>query len=258
MAHNNASILLNQEIEIIKNDEKRTVLAQGELKNILGLQVLDRIDAFDNSNLFGSFAVSGMVVFVNGKPKKSEYRKFKVSVDVNDDYNTMREVIYRRYYKALVEKLELPDLIIVDGGINQINAALSILNELNLNIKVCGLKKDDHHRTSELIDGNTLEVIEIPHGSDVFHYLTRIQDEVHRYTINYHRTLRSKGSIESVLDNIDGIGKIRKKELIKKYGSIKKISNAKKEELEKILPSNVVDNLINYLRWWEKSGSNKK
>lgn len=258
MAHNNASILLNQEIQIIKNDEKRTVLAQGELKNILGLQVLDRIDAFDNSNLFGSFAVSGMVVFVNGKPKKSEYRKFKVSVDVNDDYNTMKEVIYRRYYKALVEKLELPDLIIVDGGINQINATLSILNELNLNIKVCGLKKDDHHRTSELVDGNTLEVIEIPHGSDVFHYLTRIQDEVHRYTINYHRTLRSKGSIESVLDNIDGIGKIRKKELIKKYGSIKKISNAKKEELEQILPSNVVDNLIKYLRWWEKSGSNKK
>ena len=222
MAHVNAKISLEQEMTIIKNDEKRSILANEELRKLLNLDVLDRIDSFDNSNLFGTFAVSGMVVFKNGKPAKNEYRKYKVSVDKNDDYNTMREVIYRRYYRCMVENLEMPDLILVDGGINQINACKSILDELHLPIKVCGLRKDDHHRTNELIDGDTLEVIKIPRMSDVFHYLTRIQDEVHRYTINYHKQIRSKGSIASVLDNIEGIGKVRKKELIKKYGGIKK------------------------------------
>ena len=215
MAHVNATISLEQEITIIKNDERRSVLANDELRKLLNLKVLDRIESFDNSNLFGSYAVSGMVVFKNGKPAKNEYRKYKVSVDKNDDYNTMREVIYRRYYRCLVDNLEMPDLILVDGGVSQINACKSILDELHLNIKVCGLRKDDHHRTNELVDGDTLEVIEIPRMSDVFHYLTRIQDEVHRYTITYHKTLRDKGSIGSILDNINGIGNIRKKELIK-------------------------------------------
>ena len=205
MAHVNATIFLEQEITIIKNDERRSVLANDELRKLLNLKVLDRIESFDNSNLFGSYAVSGMVVFKNGKPAKNEYRKYKVSVDKNDDYNTMREVIYRRYYRCLVDNLEMPDLILVDGGVSQINACKSILDELHLNIKVCGLRKDDHHRTNELVDGDTLEVIEIPRMSDVFHYLTRIQDEVHRYTITYHKTLRDKGSIGSILDNINGI-----------------------------------------------------
>lgn len=199
MAHVNATISLEQEITIIKNDERRSILANDELRKLLNLKVLDRIDSFDNSNLFGSYAVSGMVVFKNGKPAKNEYRKYKVSVDKNDDYNTMREVIYRRYYRCLVDNLEMPDLILVDGGVSQINACKSILDELHLNIKVCGLRKDDHHRTNELVDGDTLEVIEIPRMSDVFHYLTRIQDEVHRYTITYHKTLRDKGSIGSIL-----------------------------------------------------------
>lgn len=258
MAHVNAKISLEQEMTIIKNDEKRSILANEELRKLLNLDVLDRIDSFDNSNLFGTFAVSGMVVFKNGKPAKNEYRKYKVSVDKNDDYNTMREVIYRRYYRCMVEKLEMPDLILVDGGINQINACKSILDELHLPIKVCGLRKDDHHRTNELIDGDTLEVIKIPRMSDVFHYLTRIQDEVHRYTINYHKQIRSKGSIASVLDNIEGIGKVRKKELIKKYGGIKKIKEASIEELSEIIPENVAKNLKKYLESRDSDDTRKE
>jgi len=258
MAHINAKISLEQEMTIIKNDEKRSILANEELRKLLNLDVLDRIDSFDNSNLFGTFAVSGMVVFKNGKPAKNEYRKYKVSVDKNDDYNTMREVIYRRYYRCMVEKLEMPDLILVDGGINQINACKSILDELHLPIKVCGLRKDDHHRTNELIDGDTLEVIKIPRMSDVFHYLTRIQDEVHRYTINYHKQIRSKGSIASVLDNIEGIGKVRKKELIKKYGGIKKMKEASIEELSEIIPENVAKNLKKYLESRDSDDTRKE
>ena len=258
MAHVNAKISLEQEMTIIKNDEKRSILANEELRKLLNLDVLDRIDSFDNSNLFGTFAVSGMVVFKNGKPAKNEYRKYKVSVDKNDDYNTMREVIYRRYYRCMVEKLEMPDLILVDGGINQINACKSILDELHLPIKVCGLRKDDHHRTNELIDGDTLEVIKIPRMSDVFHYLTIIQDEVHRYTINYHKQIRSKGSIASVLDNIEGIGKVRKKELIKKYGGIKKMKEASIEELSEIIPENVAKNLKKYLESRDSDDTRKE
>lgn len=258
MAHVNATISLEQEITIIKNDERRSVLANDELRKLLNLKVLDRIESFDNSNLFGSYAVSGMVVFKNGKPAKNEYRKYKVSVDKNDDYNTMREVIYRRYYRCLVDNLEMPDLILVDGGVSQINACKSILDELHINIKVCGLRKDDHHRTNELVDGDTLEVIEIPRMSDVFHYLTRIQDEVHRYTITYHKTLRDKGSIGSILDNINGIGNIRKKELIKKYGSVKKIKEASIHELSQIIPENVAINLKEYLESRDSDGASKK
>ena len=247
MAKENAKIALEQEITIIKNDEKRSVLANDELRKLLNMEVLNRIDSFDNSNLFGTYAVSGMVVFKNGKPAKKEYRKYKVSVDKNDDYNTMREVVYRRYYRCMVEQSEMPDLILVDGGVSQINACKSVLDELHLNIKVCGLRKDDHHRTNELVDGDTLNTIEIPRMSDVFHYLTRIQDEVHRYTINYHRSIRSKGSISSILDNVEGIGTKRKKELIKHFGSVRKISNATTLELKEFMPENVAINLHKYL-----------
>ncbi len=258
MAKENAKIALEQEITIIKNDEKRSVLANDELRKLLNMKVLNRIDSFDNSNLFGTYAVSGMVVFKNGKPAKKEYRKYKVSVDKNDDYNTMREVVYRRYYRCMVEQSEMPDLILVDGGVSQINACKSVLDELHLNIKVCGLRKDDHHRTNELVDGDTLNTIEIPRMSDVFHYLTRIQDEVHRYTIYYHKTLRDKGSIGSLLDNIDGIGSVRKKELIKKYGSVKKMGEASVEELSLIIPEAVAINLKKYLESRDKSDTNKE
>ena len=247
MANLNAKNNLDNKLELILKDEYKTTAANDELKNILHLDILDRIDLFDNSNLFGSFAVSGMVVFKNGKPTKNEYRKYKVSVDKNDDFNTMKEVIYRRYYRALIEKSEMPNLIIVDGGINQINACKMTLEELGLNIKVCGLRKNDKHRTNDLIDGESYNEIAIDRNSNVFHYLTRMQDEVHRYTINYHRQIRSKGSIASILDEIDGIGKVRKKQLIKKYGSINKMKEATIEELSEIIPENIAINLKEYL-----------
>lgn len=254
MAYNNAKIALEQELEIIRNDEKRSIIANDELRKLVGLEVLDRIESYDNSNLFGTYAVSGMVVFKNGKPSKKDYRKYKVSVDMNDDYNTMKEIIYRRFYRGLVEKTQMPDLILVDGGITQIGACKSVLDELHLNIKVCGLRKDDHHRTNELVDGDTLKVYDIPKGSDIFHYLTRIQDEVHRFTITYHKTLRDKGSIGSILDNIDGIGSVRKKELIKRFGSIKKMKEASIEELSGIIPEAVAIELKKYLTMRDMDG----
>ena len=248
MASKNALINLENELEIIVRDEEKTERANDELKELLGLSKLDRIDLFDNSNLFGSFTVSCMVVFKQGRPAKKEYRKYKISLDKNDDYHTMQEVIYRRYYRALVEKTEMPDLIIVDGGINQINACLEILNSLNLNIRVCGLRKNDKHRTNDLIDSLGYQIIPLDKSSAVFHYLTRMQDEVHRYTISYHRAIRSKGAIASVLDNIEGIGAKRKKELIKTFGSVAKIKNASMEELTKILPENIAIRLQEYLK----------
>ena len=247
LATYNAKINFENEFERIVNDENKRVLANEELKNLLALDKLERIEIFDNSNLFGSFSVSGMVVFINGMPAKKEYRKFKISLEKNDDYHMMKEVTYRRYYRILMEKKAFPDLIIVDGGINQINACKEVLTDLNLNIRVCGLKKNNKHKTSDLIDGNTGSIIPIERTSNLFHYLTRIQDEVHRFTINYHRKLRGKGSIASILDNIEGIGNTRKKELLKKYGSLKKINDASVEELSKIIPKNIALNLKKFL-----------
>jgi len=255
MAWDNAKLNLDNKFEEIQKDEARTVKANQELADILGLPEIRRIDVFDNSNLFGSFAVSGMVVFKDGKPDKNEYRKFKVSVDVNDDYNTMREILYRRYQRMMVEKQAPPDLIIVDGGENQIRAALDVMDMLHLHIRVVGLKKNDKHRTNDLIDTN-LKPIEIDRMSNVFHYLTRMQDEVHHYTITYHRTLRSKGSISSILDDIEGIGEKRKKELLKHFGSIRKIQEASIEELNKFIPLNVAKELKKYLE--EKLESEKR
>ncbi len=244
MASDNAKVLLEEKFDLIKRDEERTVLANEELKNILKLDKLDRIEIFDNSHLFGSFNVSGMVVFENGLPNKNEYRKFKISVDENDDYKTMYEAMYRRYFKVLKDNLKRPDLIVVDGGKGQMSVALKVINELNLNIPIVGLKKDDKHNTSSLIYDSE---IPIDKTSNLFHYLTRMQDEVHNFTINYHRTLRSKGALTSILDNIDGIGAKRKEELLKKYRSVKKIKEASKEELEEILPTKVADNLSKFL-----------
>jgi excinuclease ABC subunit C len=252
MAYENAKLNLKNKFEEIQKDEKRTIEANEELRKLLKMDSLYRIDIFDNSNLFGSFAVSGMVVYIDGKPAKNEYRKYKVSVDINDDYNTMREIMYRRYQRALVERQTLPDLIIVDGGENQIRAASDVINMLHANIKIVGLKKNDKHRTNDLIDSD-LSLISLDRTSNVFHYLTRMQDEVHRFTINYHRQIRSKGSISSVLDDIEGIGSSRKKALIKKFGSITKMLNADLAELEEILPTKVAIELKNYLEEKENS-----
>lgn len=250
MAKENATINLNNNFKRIEQKQEKSSGANDELAELLGIGI-KRIDVFDNSNLFGSFAVSGMVVYEDGLPSKSKYRKYKVMVDKNDDYNTMKEVIYRRYYRALIDK-DLPDLILVDGGINQIRAAKDVLNSLNLGIKVCGLVKNDKHRTNDLLDGDTLEIYDIDRTSNLFHYLTRMQDEVHRYTINYHRQIRSKGSISSILDNIPGIGNKRSKDLIKRFGSVKRMKEASLEELCEIIPEDIAKLLINYLENYDK------
>ena len=246
MVYKNAKLNLENKFNILEKNNDRNFGANKELSKLLNINIY-RIDVFDNSNIFGNFNVSGMVVFKNGETSKNDYRKYKIMVDKNDDYNTMKEVIYRRYYRALIEKSEIPDLILVDGGKAQIHACIDTLKELNLNIKVCGLVKNDKHRTSDLMDGDTLSIYNIDKTSSLFHYLTRIQDEVHRYTINYHRTIRSKSSISSILDNIEGIGLKRKKELIKRFGSVKRISNATLEELKEILPESIAMNLKKYL-----------
>ena len=243
----NAKISLENDIDRFKNDEKRIFEANDNLRKLLNLDSLYQIDAFDNSNLFGSFSVGAMVVFKNGKPSKKDYRKYKISVEKNDDYHMMKEVIYRRYYRALIEKTELPNLIIVDGAINQINACKETLNSLNINIKVCGLKKDNNHKTKCLIDGDTLNEIDLTSNNDVFNYLTRIQDEVHNFVISYHRTIRDKGTLKSMLSNVNGLGSKRINELLKKFGSINKIKNASVEEISKIIPENIAIELKKYL-----------
>ncbi len=252
MVLENAKIGLEEKFELINRDEERTVLANEELADILNLKKLDRIEIFDNSNLFGTFNVSGMVVFKNGRPSKNDYRKFKISIDQNDDYGTMREVMYRRYFRVLKDNLERPDLIIVDGGIGQMHIAREVLASLNMDIMVVGLKKDDKHSTSELLAYEPIEAIKIDKKSNLFYYLERMQDEVHNFTIHYHQQLRSKGSLESVLDMVEGIGTKRKKELLKKYKTITKLKSLTVEELTQILPENVAINLYQFLKEYEK------
>lgn len=253
MANNNAKIKIEDDYELIKKDEEKTYEANEDLKNILKLDKLDRIELFDNSNLFGTFNVSGMVVFKNGKPSKNDYRKYKITNDKNDDYGTMKEVIYRRYFRVLKDDLEKPDLIIVDGGIGQINIAREVLKSLNLDIKVVGLKKDNKHTTDSLLANEPIEEIKIDKKTNLFYYLERMQDEVHNFTISYHRKIRSKGSISSILDNVEGIGEIRKKELLKKYKTITKLKEATIEELNEILPISVSIKLKEFLENYEKN-----
>ena len=245
MACDNASIALTEKFELIKRNEESTINANEELKKVLGISSCDRIEIFDNSNLFGTFNVSGMVVFINGSPAKNEYRKFKISIDKNDDYNTMREVIYRRYFRVLKDSLPRPDLIIVDGGLGQINVATEVIASLGLNIPVVGLKKDDKHATSMLLTQD--KEYNIDRRSNLFYYLERMQDEVHNFTINYHKQIRSKGTLASILDNIDGIGTKRRNELLKKYKTITKLKELSIEELEQILPHNTAVNLYEFL-----------
>ena len=251
LASQNAKIYYNEQMSLIEKDEEKTLNAVKELGSILNISNLSRIELFDNSNLFGSFNVSGMVVFIDGKPYKNEYRKFKITNDKNDDYGTMREVIYRRYFRVLKDKLTKPDLIIVDGGIGQVKVAREVIDSLNMNIPVVGLKKNDKHNTSELVGNDPIEIINIDKKSNLFLLLTKMQDEVHNYTISYHKQIRSKGALSSILDNIDGIGEKRKKELLKKYKSINKMKEATKEELEEILPSNVASNFYEFLKEYE-------
>ena len=252
LAEDNARIYYEEQMTYIKRDEDKITNALNELKEKLNIPSADRIELFDNSNLFGSFNVSGMVVFKMGKPSKNDYRKYKITNDVNDDYGTMKEVIYRRYFKVLKENLEMPDLIIVDGGIGQINVAREVISSLGLKIEVCGLKKDDTHSTNMLLGKDPLEEIKIDKQSDLFLLLTKMQDEVHNFTINYHKNIRSKGALSSVLDNIEGIGEVRKNKLLKKYKTISKMKEAPLEELEEILPKDIAVSFKDFLQEYDK------
>ncbi|MBR3209703.1 MAG: excinuclease ABC subunit UvrC [Bacilli bacterium] len=237
MASENAKKQLEDELELIIKNEEKSSMVNDKLKEILGLNRLNRIELFDNAHLFGSYNVSGMVVFIDGKAAKNEYRKYKISFDKNDDYGTMKEVIYRRYFRVLMDDLEKPDLIIVDGGIGQMNAAKEVLDSLNLNINLVGLKKDDKHSTNALVTFD--REIPIEKRSDLFHYLERMQDEVHNFTINYHRQIRSKGLYASILDNVKGIGSKRKEALLKKYKTVNKLKECSVSELSEIVPMEV-------------------
>lgn len=252
LAEDNARIYYEEQMTYIKRDEDKITNALNELKEKLNISSADRIELFDNSNLFGSFNVSGMVVFKMGKPSKNDYRKYKITNDVNDDYGTMKEVIYRRYFKVLKENLEMPDLIIVDGGIGQINVAREVISSLGLKIEVCGLKKDDTHSTNMLLGKDPLEEIKIDKQSDLFLLLTKMQDEVHNFTISYHKNIRSKGALSSVLDNIEGIGEVRKNKLLKKYKTISKMKEAPLEELEEILPKDIAVSFKDFLQEYDK------
>lgn len=247
MAYSNAKILLEEKFETLKKQDDVRLAAQEELRQLLGLSKLSRIESFDNSHLFGTFYVGGMVTFVDFLPSKDDYRKFKVSTDVKDDLSAMREVIYRRYYKVLMENLEKPDIVLVDGGELQVSVAKEIIDSLHLDIKVVGLKKDDKHRTSILVNDN-LKEIAIDHNSNLFLFLAKIQEEVHRYAITYHRNIKSKGALSSLLDVVEGIGEVRKKELLRKFGSLKKMREASVAELEKVLNKDVAVRLYNYLQ----------
>ena len=247
LAYENASVYYNEQITILENDEDKRKNTLNELAKVLNIPKVDRIELFDNSNLFGNFNVSGMVVFIDGKKAPQEYRKYKISVDKNDDYNTMKEVIYRRYFRVLKDDLVRPDLIIVDGGVNQINACKDIISSLGLDIPICGLKKDNHHSTNTLITED-LKEIDLKKDSDLFLFLTKMQDEVHRYTISYHKQIRSKGALSSILDNIPGIGEVRKKKILKKYKTISAIKDASISELEEILPHDVAKNFYDYIQ----------
>lgn len=244
MAMHNAKVALDEKKELANRDDERSYQASASLGEILSIENMSRVEIFDNSHLFGTFSVSGMVVFIDGKPCKNEYRKFKITSDRVDDYNLMKEVIYRRYHRVLMDNLQRPDLIIVDGGKVQIEAALEMLSILEMNIPVCGLKKNDKHKTNALLYND--EEIPIDSHTPLFHLLERMQDEVHNFTIRYHKDLRSKGALESVLDNIAGVGDKRKKELMKKFGSLDKIKKASIDDLSTILPAKVAEELQNY------------
>ena len=247
LALENAKLKLDAEEETIKKNDDERYSAIEELKTLLNLSKVSRMESFDNSHLFGTFYVGGMVVFNDFLPMKNEYRKFKISTDVKDDLGAMREVLYRRYYKVLMEDLEKPDLIVMDGGKTQIAVCKEIIEQLGLNIPIIGLVKNNKHQTSEIMNEN-FEVLPVKKDSSLFLFLTRIQDEVHRYAITYHRNIKAKGALSSLLDVVPGIGEVKKKELLKTYGSLKKMKEATVEELETIVNKDVAKNLFSYLK----------
>ena len=264
LAEKNARLVLEKDRERIKREEARTIGAVREIAQLLELPVLDRMEAFDISNISGFENVGSMVVYEKGKPKRSDYRKFKIkTVAGPDDYACMREVLTRRFMHGLEEAQELknkqiadefgsftkfPDLLLMDGGRGQVNIALQVLEELHLNIPVCGMVKDDNHRTRGLYYHN----VEIPidKSSESFKLITRVQDEAHRFAIEYHRSLRSKDQVKSVLDEIPGVGPARRKALMKRFSSIDEVRNATVQELAEgaDLPVHVAQEIYDYFR----------
>lgn len=264
LAAKNADLVLSQDRERIKREEGRTIGAVREIAGILGLPGITRMEAFDISNISGFQNVGSMVVYEKGKPKRSDYRKFRIkTVAGPDDYACMREVLTRRFVHGMEEKedfqsrdmdetfgsfTKFPDLLLMDGGRGQVNIALEVLQELHLDIPVCGMVKDDNHRTRGLYFNN----VELPidRHSEGFKLIIRIQDEAHRFAIEYHRSLRSKSQVHSVLDEIPGIGPSRRKALMKYFRSIEEIRNAEVEELTEVseIPRNVAEEIYRFFR----------
>ncbi|RIU93768.1 excinuclease ABC subunit UvrC [Oceanobacillus picturae] len=250
LATKNAEIALKEKFSLIERDEERTIVAVEQLGETLNIETPHRIEAFDNSNIQGTDPVSAMVVFIDGKPNKKEYRKYKIKdVEGPDDYDTMREVVRRRYSRVLKDGLPLPDMIIVDGGKGQMSAALDVLeNELGLDIPLCGLAKDDRHKTSELLYGFPPTVIPLKRQSQEFYLVQRIQEEVHRFAITFHRQLRGKNLFQSELDKIPGIGEKRRKLLLTHFKSVKEIKKATVTDITKLgIPTNTAEDILEHL-----------
>ena len=247
LALSNSKEQLSLQEETLKKDDDERLKALEELKKLLGLTTLRRMESFDNSHLFGTFYVGGMVVFDDFLPNKDLYRKYKISTEVKDDLSAMREVIYRRYFKTIMNESYKPDLIVMDGGKLQISVCKEVLSSLNLDIPIIGLVKDDKHRTSYIMN-DKYEILEVDKDSKLFLFLTRIQDEVHRFAITYHRNIKSKGALSSILDVVPGIGEVRKKELLKTFGSLKKIKEATQDELSKVVGQDIAEKLQEYLK----------
>lgn len=247
MANKNAKEALEKKFLLKEKTDEKTILPIIELGQKLGIDTPHTIELYDNSNIQGAYAVAGMVVYKDGVPSKKDYRKYKIkTVEGPDDYASMKEVIYRRYYRLLMEQKEMADLIIVDGGLGQIKVAKEVIDSLNLSVHICGLSKDDKHSTAMLLDEDGNQV-PIDTKSPLFFLLTRMQDEVHRYAISFHRQVRSKSLFSSILDEVEGIGEARKKKLLNHFKSVKKMKEASLEELEAVIPKNAAAKLYEVL-----------
>lgn len=246
LATKNARVSLQQKFDLLEKDIRKTHGAIENLGDLLNIPKPVRIEAFDNSNIQGTSPVSAMVVFVNGKPSKKDYRKFKIKTVVGpDDYASMREVIYRRYSRVLKDGLTPPDLIVIDGGQGQVNVAREVIEDkLGLDIPIAGLQKNDKHQTHELLFGNPLQVVPLPRQSEEFFLLQRIQDEVHRFAITFHRQVRSKNSFSSKLDGISGLGPKRKQLLMKHFKNLTNIQKASVDDIVNCgIPRTVAENI---------------
>ncbi|MGT2721144.1 excinuclease ABC subunit UvrC [Streptococcus porcinus] len=247
LATKNARVSLQQKFDLLEKDLKKTQGAIESLGQLMGIARPERIEAFDNSNIQGTSPVAAMVVFVDGKASKQDYRKYKIkTVQGPDDYASMREVIYRRYSRVLKDDLVAPDLIIIDGGPGQVNIAKDVVHrQLGLSIPIAGLQKNNKHQTQELLFGDPLAVIDLPRNSEAFFLLHRIQDEVHRFAITFHRQVRSKNSFSSKLDGIDGLGPKRKQALLKHFKSLTAISQASLDDITSLgIPQKVAESLL--------------